>query len=60
LIRFTTSLTDPQHEWLNKEAERLGVSPHELLRRIVDWYREVQVNKPSVVDGKREEAGEML
>lgn len=33
------SFTDPQAEYIDAEAERLGISPAEFLRRIVDWYR---------------------
>ena len=38
--RTMISLTDPQTEFLKKEAERLGISVSDLIRRIVDVYRE--------------------
>jgi hypothetical protein len=34
------SLTEPQVAFLKKEAERLGISVSDLIRRIVDQYRE--------------------
>jgi hypothetical protein len=34
------SFTDPQVEFLKQEAERLGISVADLVRRIVDQYRE--------------------
>ena len=33
-------LTTPQVEFLQKEAERLGISVSDLIRRIIDAYRE--------------------
>ena len=33
-------LTPPQVEFLKKEAERLGISVSDLIRRIIDAYRE--------------------
>lgn len=33
------SLSDPQNEYLDSEAKKLGISPAELMRRIIDWYR---------------------
>lgn len=38
--RMTIGFTAPQHEWLETEAARLGVSLGELIRRIVDQYRQ--------------------
>ncbi len=37
--RLNVTLTDPIIEWLNAEAERLGISVSELLRRILDRER---------------------
>jgi hypothetical protein len=34
------SFTDPQRAFLKKEADRLGISIAELVRRIVDAHRE--------------------
>ena len=34
------TLTKPQAEFLKLEAERLGVTVSELIRRIIDQYRE--------------------
>ncbi len=41
-IRRNVYLSEPQDEYLSSEAERLGISITELLRRIVDHYREKQ------------------
>lgn len=38
--RFSIMLTAPQLEWLRAEADRLGVTTSELVRRIIDQYRE--------------------
>jgi hypothetical protein len=37
------SLTDPQLAFLEAEAGRLGISINDLIRRIIDWYREAKV-----------------
>jgi hypothetical protein len=34
------SLTEPQDAFLKREAERLGISVADLIRRIIDLYRE--------------------
>jgi hypothetical protein len=34
------SLTDPQVEFLQREAGRLGISVSDLIRRIIDAHRE--------------------
>jgi hypothetical protein len=34
------SFTDPQEDYLKREAERLGISVSDLVRRIVDQHRE--------------------
>lgn len=39
-MRRTVDFTDPQMEWLRKEAYRLGVTITELVRRIIDEARE--------------------
>ena len=36
------SLSRPQIEYLKREAERLGISVSDLIRRIVDQHREGQ------------------
>jgi hypothetical protein len=38
--RQTVTLTAPQLAFLRKESERLGISVSDLIRRIVDAYRE--------------------
>jgi hypothetical protein len=38
--RITISLPPPQMSWLRREAERLGVTIGELLRRILDQVRD--------------------
>lgn len=39
-MRMSIVLTDPQTAYLRKEAKRLGVSLAEMIRRIIDAYRE--------------------
>jgi len=34
------SFTDPQEAFLKREAKKLGISVSDLVRRIVDQYRE--------------------
>jgi hypothetical protein len=34
------SLTGPQESFLKREAEKLGISLSDLIRRIIDQYRE--------------------
>ena len=41
--RLSISFTDQQLVWLAREAKRLGVSIGELVRRLVDQYREKQI-----------------
>lgn len=41
-IRRSIPLTDPQVAFLTAEAERLGISVPELIRRILDQYREAK------------------
>ena len=38
--KFMVSMPDRQKSFLDREADRLGISVAELLRRIVDTYRE--------------------
>ena len=38
--RMTVSFTKPQMAFLKAEAERLGITVADLIRRIVDRYRE--------------------
>jgi hypothetical protein len=38
--RITVSLPPPQMSWLRREAERIGITIGELLRRIIDQVRE--------------------
>lgn len=38
--RQTVVLTDPQADYLKAEATRLGISVSDLIRRIIDTYRE--------------------
>jgi hypothetical protein len=38
--RQSVTLTDPQLVFLKKEAKRLGISVSDLIRRIIDQYRE--------------------
>jgi hypothetical protein len=37
--RMSVSFSEPQSEWLEAEAARLGISVGELLRRFVDQVR---------------------
>lgn len=39
-IRQSVTLTKPQHDVLVAEAERLGITVSDLIRRIVDEWRE--------------------
>lgn len=39
-VRQSVTLTKPQHEVLAAEAERLGITVSDLIRRIVDEWRE--------------------
>lgn len=39
-MRQSVTLTEPQWAYLRKEAKRLGISVSDLIRRIVDGYRE--------------------
>jgi hypothetical protein len=39
-VRQSITLTKPQYDFLNVEAERLGITVSDLIRRIVDQYRE--------------------
>ena len=38
--RHMISITDPQHDFLKRESERLGISIADLIRRIIDTHRE--------------------
>jgi hypothetical protein len=40
--RQTVFLTAPQTEFLKQEAEKLGINVSELIRRIIDSYREIR------------------
>jgi hypothetical protein len=40
MIKRVISFTEPQDDWLIKESDRLGISVAELVRRIIDLYRE--------------------
>jgi negative regulator of replication initiation len=40
LIQKTISFSDPQYAFLNEEANRLGISVSDVVRRILDVYRE--------------------
>jgi hypothetical protein len=33
------TMTAKQHEWLQRKADRLGISISELIRRVIDEYR---------------------
>ena len=39
-VRQSVTLTNPQFEYLTAEAARLGISVSDLIRRIIDAYRE--------------------
>jgi hypothetical protein len=43
--RITVSLPSPQMSWLKHEAERVGITVGELLRRIIDQHREAREKK---------------
>jgi hypothetical protein len=38
--RQSVTLTEPQVKFLEAEAKRLGISVSDLIRRIIDQYRE--------------------
>lgn len=38
--RQTVTLKDPQAEFLKREAEKYGITISDLIRRIIDQYRE--------------------
>ncbi len=40
LPKMSVAMTQPQLAYLKSEAERQGISVGELLRRIIDQYRE--------------------
>ncbi len=40
MSRVSVSLTDPQQDFLAVEAELRGISVAELIRRIIDEYRD--------------------
>ena len=40
--RMSISLTRPQLAFLEQEAERLGLTVADLIRRIIDQYREAR------------------
>jgi hypothetical protein len=42
LIRQMVRITEPQHAFLVREAERYGISVTEALRRILDEVREAR------------------
>lgn len=42
MIKYMVSLTEPQLDWLKKEADQLGISVSELVRRIIDEKRLTQ------------------
>jgi hypothetical protein len=39
-VKQSIVLTKPQSDFLKEEAERLGISAADLIRRIIDRYRE--------------------
>jgi hypothetical protein len=39
-VRHTVTLTKPQHVWLKVEAERLGITVSDLIRRLIDEGRD--------------------
>jgi hypothetical protein len=39
-VRQSITLTGPQADFLKAEAERLGITVSDMIRRIVDQYRE--------------------
>jgi hypothetical protein len=48
MIKRVISFSQPQSEWLEAEAKRLGISVPELVRRLVDQARgnKTHVTKP--------------
>jgi hypothetical protein len=40
LTQKTVSFSEPQYAFLNEEANRLGITIADVLRRILDAYRE--------------------
>ena len=45
--KLMVSLTRPQAEWIDAEVARLSVSRAEVVRRVLDRYREEQVLRVS-------------
>ena len=41
-VRYTVTVKDPQAEFLKREAEKYGITVSDLIRRIVDQYRETR------------------
>lgn len=39
MVKRVISFTEPQLEWLEAEAKRLGISIPELVRRLIDQSR---------------------
>ncbi len=39
MFRQTISFTKPQNDYIQEEAEKLGISKADLVRRIIDEYR---------------------
>jgi predicted DNA-binding ribbon-helix-helix protein len=39
-VRQTVTFTKPQYDWLKAEAERLGISVSDLIRRLIDEGRD--------------------
>jgi hypothetical protein len=44
-VRQSVTLSMPQEQFLKQESERLGLSVSEVIRRIIDKYREEREGK---------------
>jgi len=47
--RISLSLPPPQMSWLRREAQSIGITIGELLRRIIDNAREDAAQKPAKI-----------
>ena len=57
-IPRTVALTPRQDTLVAKEATRLGLSDGEMLRRIIDWWLELTIPKPTQGELSRKLYGE--
>jgi len=53
--KLVVSLTDPQSDWIDAESVRLDVSRAEVVRRVLDRYREEQAQRSGHTAGRHRE-----